>query len=66
MRATPNVGWTMTKVKSTLLQPEIAPFKPEIFMQGTSDRNEQFRPHKDATLHYEDFEWQRPNVWTET
>ncbi|CDH57370.1 predicted protein [Lichtheimia corymbifera JMRC:FSU:9682] len=59
----PNV---MTKVRSTLHKPEIAHFEPETFMQGIFDRDEQFRPHKDATLHYEDFEWQRPNVWAGT
>ncbi|CDH57989.1 predicted protein [Lichtheimia corymbifera JMRC:FSU:9682] len=54
----PNV---MTKVRSTLHKPEIAHLEPETFMQGTFNRDEQFRSHKDATLHYEDFEWQRPN-----
>ncbi|CDH60276.1 predicted protein [Lichtheimia corymbifera JMRC:FSU:9682] len=54
------------KVRSTPPKPEIAHHEPEVFMQGTIDRNEQFRPHKDATLHYESFEWQRPNVWTGT
>ncbi|CDH56670.1 predicted protein [Lichtheimia corymbifera JMRC:FSU:9682] len=49
----------MTKVRSALPKPEIAHLEPENFMQGTLDRNEQFRPHKGATLHYEDFEWQR-------
>ncbi|CDH57551.1 predicted protein [Lichtheimia corymbifera JMRC:FSU:9682] len=62
MRASPNVGWTMTKVRSTIPKPEIAHLEPENFMQGTFDRDEQFGPHKDASLHYEDFEWQRPNV----
>ncbi len=43
------VGWTLP-------EPEIGYLEPETFMQGTFDHGEQFRSHKDATLHYEDFE----------
>ncbi|CDH49643.1 predicted protein [Lichtheimia corymbifera JMRC:FSU:9682] len=59
----PNV---MPKIRSTLHKPEIVHLAPETFIQGTFHRDEQFRPHKDTMLHYEDFEWQRPNVWTGT
>ncbi|CDH60208.1 predicted protein [Lichtheimia corymbifera JMRC:FSU:9682] len=55
-----------TKVGWTLPEPEIGYHERETFMQGTFDHGEQFRPHKNATLHYEDFERQRPNVRTET
>ncbi|CDH60526.1 predicted protein [Lichtheimia corymbifera JMRC:FSU:9682] len=53
------VGWALP-------EPEIGYLEPETLMQGTFDHGEQFRSHKDATLHYEDFEWQRPNEWAET